>query len=167
MNTTTCSTRTTRSSRRRRATTAGWRLGHRLSLLDGVTLENYVRLRGCFSVAERTALLPDELTDQMDGDVCRHYRPFWHAELPVVRRLQVLDLQTYLPDDILVKVDRASMAESLEVRSPLLDHRVIEFAWSLPHAMRVRDGQGPCGADGARDHGARIEAAPTGALPAG
>ena len=59
-----------------------------------------------------------------------------------VHRFMYWDMVAYLPDDILVKVDRASMAVSLETRAPLLDYEVIEWAWQVPLALKVKDGQG-------------------------
>jgi asparagine synthase (glutamine-hydrolysing) len=76
--------------------------------------------------------LPDELDRIVGGNS--------PAELE--ERMMLADQRGYLADDLLAKVDRASMAVSLEARVPLLDHRLVEFAWRLPLRHKIRNGEG-------------------------
>lgn len=66
----------------------------------------------------------------------------WPESVDFQSWMMAMDAQCYMVDDILVKVDRASMANSLETRVPFLDHRVVELAWRIPQAMKIREGKG-------------------------
>jgi len=85
---------------------------------------------------ENAVLDVDEPKGVIWDDTVRNWMPDF------MERMQYFDMLTYLPDDILTKVDRASMATSLEARVPILDHRVVEFAWKLKRDQKLRNGVG-------------------------
>ncbi len=76
-----------------------------------------------------------------DYDACWAYRKYYFKNLPPMTRVQYLDLKTYLPWDILTKVDRASMAVSLETRVPFLSRKIVEFAFALSEEDRCPNGE--------------------------
>ena len=89
-------------------------------------------------VAQWTDLVPGA----RDLPIAITNRASWPQLDDHTERTMYLDQASYLPDDILVKVDRASMAVSLEAREPLLDHRLLEFSWRLPLGFKIRNGAG-------------------------
>jgi asparagine synthase (glutamine-hydrolysing) len=86
---------------------------------------------------------PDGLLINSSEPITTLTDPVHWPRLPnFMERMMFLDLVTYLPDDILTKLDRASMGVSLEARVPILDHRVVEFASRLPMAWKIRNSEG-------------------------
>jgi asparagine synthase (glutamine-hydrolysing) len=95
---------------------------------------------GSFTPDEQKRLLTSEVLRETDSDIYRDARVMWDEcdSTDVIERMQSLDTRLYLAEDILTKVDRASMSVSLEVRAPFLDPRVAEFAASLPANYKLR-----------------------------
>src|SRR6266446_5924630 len=95
---------------------------------------------GSFNPAEQEMLLTPEVLRSSDSDIYREARQMLHEcdSADVVKQMQSLDTRLYLAEDILTKVDRASMAVSLEVRAPFLDPRVAEYAASLPGNYKLK-----------------------------
>jgi asparagine synthase (glutamine-hydrolysing) len=95
---------------------------------------------GSFTPDEQESLLTPRVLRESDGDIYRDARAMYDDcdSTDVVERMQSLDTRLYLAEDILTKVDRASMSVSLEVRAPFLDPRVAEFAASLPANYKLR-----------------------------
>jgi len=111
-------------------------------------LSRYASFLGTFTPEQVQALAGPGIRDAGGSeDPLWAFRRFWREDLPMQRRLQYADMHSYLPDDLLMKVDRASMAWSLEVRPPLLDHRLVELAASLDPSLHR---------DPATDKGKRI-----------
>jgi asparagine synthase (glutamine-hydrolysing) len=97
-----------------------------------------------FSPAEKEALYADGFGASVRAHDSQALLDEWFAKAAAsdpLDRLMAVDVAGYLPDDLLVKVDRATMAHALEARSPLLDHRLMEFAASLPVDLKLRGGQ--------------------------
>ena len=119
-------------------------------VLKGVSGNNISKLAGVLSVPDDASLYrhftshwDDPAAVVIDGQELR--TEVSHPSIALnsrVEQMMGLDTLTYLPDDILTKVDRAAMGVSLETRIPLLDYRVVEFAWKLPLSMKIRNGQG-------------------------
>ena len=101
-----------------------------------VGLPAYAAALGGMTAAQIDALLEGSWRES-DYDYLWFYRQFWREELAPLARLRWLDLHTDLAEGLLTKVDRTSMAHSLEVRPPLLDHRLVEFMLSVDPALLV------------------------------
>jgi len=104
----------------------------------------YLDAIGFFTADDKVGLLTPDVRRQLasDNPECRLIRHFdRYAQLSWPSQMMRFDVETYLPEDILTKVDRMSMAHSIEARVPLLDNAVIDFASSLPAALKIRDGR--------------------------
>ncbi len=109
------------------------------------TVEGYFHGVSLLNNAQRKALFSDELYQELKGytaiEVFREHQANFDGSDPL-SLIQYLDIKTYLVGDILTKVDRASMAHSLEVRVPFLDHKFVEWSATVPTALKLNNGCG-------------------------
>src|SRR5271163_714469 len=116
-----------------------------LQSLSRSPLEGYFNSISIFRPDDKARLFTPEFRRALGGydsiGVFQHYYDRAGTDDPL-SRIQYVDIKTYLPDDILAKVDRASMAVSLEVRAPLLDHRLMEAMATMPSSMKLRGRSG-------------------------
>lgn len=112
----------------------------KLSIAGLGPIERYVKFISGFLRSEKNAILsPQFLRRFNDYDDYWHFRRYWREDLDPFSRMQYLDFKTFLNDDVLTKMDRASMAVSLEARVPLLDHELVETVIRLPIGVRNRN----------------------------
>ena len=105
-------------------------LARSLDRRSAAGLDRYAAFLSPFTAAQKRALIGPALADEGYDDLW-FYRSHWREELEPLKRLQWADLHTFLAGDLLTRVDRASMAHSLELRPPLLDHELVELALAL------------------------------------
>ncbi len=113
--------------------------------LDAPYLTRHLRWMGSFNLSEQNQLLKtanlSELTNELEllnsGTLPKTLFPTLNGLDLELDKVMLLDLSSYLPDDLLVKSDRASMANSLELRLPFLNHKIVEFALSLPTHLKI------------------------------
>ncbi len=122
-----------------------YKIRHFLSGLSLNSQQAHYSWRNIFTPSERDNVMSPEWRDRLsfpEGDAYSVFERYFSdvAECDLLDQMMYVDMKTWLPDDILVKLDRSTMANSLESRAPFLDYRLVEFAASLPVKFKIKTG---------------------------